>query len=100
MRVMRLAVALGTMFSVASTALAQPMCGDAKELAGTLRKEFKEEPVVSGLSHSGNVVMFWAGAEKETFTVLVVTPDGRGGVVDAGELLHLKLPLKGQPAVF
>ncbi|MCB2012504.1 MAG: hypothetical protein R3C70_15990 [Geminicoccaceae bacterium] len=81
---------LGTMIagpaSLAQVPTVQPAipCHDYKEIARQLGNRYEEAPVSLGMQSNGNVLQVFASKDKESWTILSVSPEGTGCILAAG----------------
>lgn len=59
-------------------------CGGLADAAGVLKAKWGEELIGRGLMQTGNALAFCTDATGDTFTVLVVFPDGTACVAASG----------------
>ncbi|TSD87274.1 hypothetical protein FFK22_018240 [Mycobacterium sp. KBS0706] len=96
MRTLLLAAGIALAGTTAQAGPAAPVCAPYDAFAAALRDQVKEVPVARMLSTRGHVVEILASPGGETYTILVVTPDGLACVVDFGEAYS---PVPEKPAV-
>lgn len=90
-RIVAAAIAVTAALTAASTAYAQQRpCAPTALMIERLAKTFGEHLAAAGLSAGGKIVSFYANAEKQTFTILMSTPDGISCVVDSGEAFAIE----------
>ncbi|MCB2055631.1 MAG: hypothetical protein KDE35_15495 [Geminicoccaceae bacterium] len=66
-------------------------CHDYAELARQLEGRYAEAPVSMGLQANGDLLQLFANEAKDSWTILSVSPGGRGCIVAAGrDWLDLK----------
>lgn len=53
------------------------ICGPTEELVSQLRDKYNEAVVWSGHETNDNLVTIWANAEKNTFTIVKTSPEGK-----------------------
>ncbi len=82
---------LWTAGSGISTPAAQPLpgramlCADYRTIVELLARRYAEEPLSLGLGDDGSVVELFTSGEGDSWTMLRVTPDGRGCVLATGK---------------
>jgi len=73
----------------------QQACAPADEMTTMLAERYGEALVFAGLSARGHAVTILLNPETGTFTALIVSPNGRACMVDAGsdgELMEYEAP--------
>lgn len=73
-------------------------CHDAGEIAKQLSAKYKEAPVAFGLQSNGNLLQIYASNQKNTWTVVSTTPNGKSCIVAAGKRWQ-SIPDKEDPMV-
>lgn len=53
------------------------VCGPTEEMVAQLRDKYNETVVWSGHEENKNLVTIWANTEKNTFTIVKTSPDGK-----------------------
>ncbi len=94
-------VSLGIAASSASAQTAEGLrmpCHDAGEIAKQLSAKYKEAPVAFGLQSNGNLLQIYKSDQKNTWTVVSTTPNGKSCIVAAGKRWQ-SLPGKEDPMV-
>ena len=79
------AVALGLLMNVSTTAKAQVACTTHDELTMQLDKKFAERPKGLGIAGNGGLVELFSSSDGTTWTVVITSPNGRSCVVMSGE---------------
>lgn len=90
------AVAFITAMMGATAAPAQENCGSYVQIAERLAGDYEEQRAFQGLSTSGHALEVWAAPGIGSWTVVLVTPDGMGCVLDAGVSGFVRLPVAGE----
>ncbi len=73
------------------TAAAQPLpgrsllCADYRTIVELLARRYAEAPLSLGLGDDGSVIELFTSEEGDSWTMLRVTPDGRGCVLATGK---------------
>lgn len=75
-------------------AWAQVPCGDTATMQKNLRDKYSEEPRAQGVMDSGNVLQFFSSPDGESWTVVVMRPDGSSCPFFAGHNWMRVLPPK------
>jgi len=75
---------LAALVLAATPASAQNLCATLDKIADVLREDHREVPVQIGDTRAGQVVVF-ATPDGGTWTIVVVSPDGRACVVSDGK---------------
>ncbi len=70
-------------------------CPDRYDVVKELADNWQEHAIVIGLSNTGQVMEIFASPGGKTWTVIMVTTDGRACPLAAGELLQPVPPKKG-----
>lgn len=78
------AIGAGLMFSVASTASAQNICGPHEEIVKRLEDSYKEARAGFGLAGNGTLVELFVSEDKGTWTFMYTRPDGISCLMAAG----------------
>ena len=83
---MRKCLSLGLGLALFSTAaLAQPQCDKRDKVLSLLAEKYKESPVALGVTNNGGLVEVLSTNEGTTWSIIVTAPDGKSGLVAAGE---------------
>lgn len=101
----RLAVTLAVFFGLVSPAFSEDImtgrmpivlpCGPHDAMKKSLGKDYKEQRSAMGISVSGRyVIELYESAERGTFTLLVVRPDGTACTIMGGEGWQADTPKK------
>ena len=53
------------------------ICGPTEELVSQLRDKYNEAVIWSGRETNNNLVTMWGNQDKNTFTIVKTSPDGR-----------------------
>lgn len=62
----------------------QSMCHDYKSLVAELDSRYDEEPVSLGVQTNGDLLQVFSSKEQRTWTILSVSPSGKGCILAAG----------------
>ncbi|MEZ5826724.1 MAG: hypothetical protein R3C97_18975 [Geminicoccaceae bacterium] len=60
-------------------------CHDYKEIARQLGNRYEEAPISLGMQSNGNVLQVFASKDKESWTILSISPQGTGCILAAGK---------------
>lgn len=90
-RIVAAAIALAALTAAPAHAQQRP-CAPTALMIERLAKTFGEHLAAAGLSAGGKIVSFYANAEKQTFTILLSSPDGMSCIVDSGEAFAVEAP--------
>ena len=60
-------------------------CHDYKEIVRQLDDRYHEAPISIGMQSNGNVLQVYATADKESWTILSISPQGLGCILAAGK---------------
>ncbi|WP_259780543.1 hypothetical protein [Aestuariispira ectoiniformans] len=77
-------IGAGLVFSVASAASAQNICGPHEEIVKRLEKNYKEARAGFGLAGNGTLVELFVSQDKRTWTFMYTRPDGITCLMAAG----------------
>ncbi len=67
-----------------AAALPELPCTDYRRIRAELGQTYAEEPVSAGLQSNGHLLQLFASAERDSWTMVSLAPDGQACVVAAG----------------
>ncbi|MCB1970866.1 MAG: hypothetical protein H6851_15290 [Geminicoccaceae bacterium] len=74
-------------------------CHDYKEIARQLDSRYEEAPISLGMQSNGNILQVFASKDKDSWTILSISPQGEGCILAAGRRWEdLKLNKEGPEA--
>lgn len=85
LRVWFLATALWAVFLMPASAQAPMVCGARDGIIHSLRSNFEEERVATGLSRTGALVELFTARDGSTWTILLTSPNGTTCLLGAGK---------------
>ncbi len=73
----------------------QPTCGPFDDIQKDLAAKYGEKPLFVGLDDRGGLLAIFLNKASETWTALVIRPDGQGCFIGAGNAGQFLLPEEG-----
>lgn len=90
---MKLKYALIFLLLFSTPVWAQQVCQPREEIVSQLKKQYKEQQRIIGLSNDGTVLEIFSTKSGSSYTVTITRPDGITCVVNAGtglEIMEIK----------
>lgn len=92
----RAAIIAALLVSAAPASASEPICGSYRTIAATLTDQWQEAVIGRGLNGEGQMVVILADPAGDTWTALVVSPDGTACMVANGTAWEaLPMPAPG-----
>lgn len=94
---MRLLIALLLLSALAAlpAAAQQPQCAPLERVEGLLAEKYQETRRVEGITAQGPLLALYASAQGETWTLVLIRPDGLACMFASGTELVVRKPAEG-----